>query len=96
MATMPAHRSALGSVSAAASRIVDVATTVAVAVGLVGWTLFWSNLARLHYAHGELPSALFTAGAFVAPALAALVWYVGEGVGADMPTPSFGPSITSS
>ncbi|NHX36551.1 MULTISPECIES: hypothetical protein [Halolamina] len=92
---MPAHRNALDSASAAASRIVDVATTVAIAVGLVVWTLFWSNLARLHYAHGDLPSALFTAGAFVAPGVAALVWYVGEGVGADMPTPSVGPSISS-
>lgn len=93
---MPALRNAVDSVSAAASRIVDVATTVAVAVGLVGWSLFWSNLARVHYAMGDLASALFTAAVFVAPGIAALVWYVGEQLGADMPTPSVGSSSASS
>ena len=92
---MPALRNASDSVSAAASRIVDVATTVAVVVGLVGWAVFWSNLARVNYAQGDLASALFTVGAVVAPAIAVLVWYVGESVGVDMPTPDVGPSIPS-
>jgi len=93
---MPALPNALDSVSAAASRIVDVATIVAVAVGLLGWTLFWANLARVHYAHGDLASALFTAGAFVGPVVAGVVWYAGELLGADMPTPSVGPSLSGS
>ncbi|MFW5934559.1 MAG: hypothetical protein ACOCQL_01770 [Halolamina sp.] len=96
MPTMPAYQNVLDSASRAADRIVDVVTTVAVAAGLIVWALFWSNLARVHYAHGDIPSALFTAAAFVAPAVAAFVWYVGELAGADMTTPSVGPSLPSS
>lgn len=92
---MPALRSVRDSVSAAASRIVDVATTAAVVAFLVGWSAFWANLARLHYSQGDLASALFTVGAVVAPAIAILVWYVGESLGADMPAPDVGPSIPS-
>lgn len=74
-------------VSTVIARVVDAMTTVAIVVGLLGWSLFWTNLARLHYSQGDLLSALFTAAAFVGPAIAILGWYVGKSVGVDMPAP---------
>ena len=80
--------SARSTVSTVTDRVVDVLTALAVVVGLTVWSGFWSNLVRLHYAEGDLASALFTAAAFVAPAVWALVWYVGESLGADVPAPT--------
>jgi hypothetical protein len=74
-------------VSTVTSRVVDVLTALAIVAGLTVWSGFWSNLARLHYSQGDLPSALFTAAVFIAPAVWALVWYVGESLGADVPAP---------
>jgi hypothetical protein len=74
-------------VSTVTDRAVDVLTALAIVAGLAVWSGFWSNLVRLHYSQGDLASALFTAGAFVAPAIWALVWYVGESLGADVPAP---------
>lgn len=84
-----------GTVSKATSRGAAAFRTLAIVAGLVGWAAFWSNLARVHYTQGDLASALFTAGALVAPAIALLGWYVGESLGADMPAPSVGPSLPS-
>ncbi|MFW5911135.1 MAG: hypothetical protein ACOCSD_08465 [Halolamina sp.] len=77
------------------SRLVDVGSTTAVVLGFAVWSAFWSNLARVHYSQGDLPSALFTAAVFVAPAVAGFVWYLGVRVGAGVPTPSIGPSFPS-
>lgn len=79
---------ARSTVSTVTSRAVDALTALAVVAGLTVWSGFWSNLVRLHYAGGDLASALFTAAAFVAPAVWALVWYVGESLGADVPAPT--------
>ncbi|GAB7093667.1 hypothetical protein JCM30237_08190 [Halolamina litorea] len=81
-------------VSTATARVAAALTTLAVVVGLVGWSAFWSNLARLNYAQGDLLSALFTAATLVAPGIWALVWYVGESAGADVPAPTVGPSVS--
>lgn len=95
-------RNRIGSVRSTASTVkdgaVELLTTIAVSVGLTVWSLFWANLARVHYAQGDLPSALFTAAVFVGPGVAALVWYLGEtfGVDADVPTPSIDTELTSS
>lgn len=97
--TMPAYRSTLRSVrrtvSTVGDRLVAVVTTLAFVGGTVGWSLFWSNVARLHYAQGELPSALFTAAVYVAPAVAVLGWYLGETLGVDVPTPSLDVPLPS-
>lgn len=83
-----AIESARSTVSTVTSRVVEAVTALAVVAGLAIWLGFWSNLARIHYAGGDLASALFTAAVFVAPAIWALVWYVGDSLGADVPAPA--------
>lgn len=97
---MTETRSRMGSVrrtaSSIGSRAVEAASTVALVGALLGWSLFWSNLARVHYSQGDLASALFTAAVFVGPAIYGLGWYVGESMGVDVPAPSIDTSVTSS
>ena len=81
-------------VSTATARVAAAVSTLAIVVGLAGWSAFWSNLARVHYAQGDLASALFTAAPLVAPGIWALIWYVGESAGADVPAPTVGPSVS--
>lgn len=89
---MQTVRNTLDSVRSTAStvgtRLFEVVTTLAVVGGIVGWSLFWSNLVRVHYSQGDLASALFTAAVFVAPAVAVLGWYVGDTLGVDVPLPN--------
>jgi hypothetical protein len=84
-------RSAVGSARRTAStitaRVVEVVTTLLLVGGLVGWSLFWTNLVQLHYAAGDVASAVVTTALFIVPALALAAWRVVATLGVDVPTP---------
>ena len=97
---MSAIRNAVDSVrrtvSTVTTRVVEVAATLLVSVGLVGWSLFWSRVGRMHYAQGDLVSAAFTTTVFVLPAIGALVWYVGKSLDIDVVPARIDVNVTGS
>lgn len=89
---MPEHPDEDGSVresaSAAVSRVVGVLTTLLLVVGVACWSLFWLNIAQLHYSMGDVDSAVFTATVLTVPAILGLLWYLGVSLDAGLPSPS--------
>lgn len=75
-------RSAVGRFRAVASRILLEVGFLAV---VVGWSLFWLNVVRIHYSQGALTDAAFTSLLFIAPAVLVLLWRTREALGVDVP-----------
>ncbi len=78
------------------NQAVELLTTLVAAVVFVGWSLFWVNVAKVHYRMGDMLSAAFTATALVVPAGVVFGWYVANSHGFDVPTPDIDPTVIGS
>jgi len=92
---MPELRNASASlrrtVSSVKPRVTAALTRLAVAVAMLGWTLFGLNLARVHSTMGDADSAVFSAVVAAAPLIAAGVYYYGAS-STDLPVVDVGSS----
>lgn len=83
-------------VSTVTGRLVGVLSTLLTVALVAAWSLFWLNVATIHYSQGDLVSAVFTATLLPVPAVLGLLWYLGVSLDTDMVSPSVDVDVIGS